>query len=427
MLWNGGSIEALREEVDFARLEVPFFAEHLTRRSGINGVDIRSADDLARILPTQKADYRTNFPGGIIAGCWDIEDPMITRLQSSGSEGDRLVTLIHTFTLADRMSSSVQINPRLHYLMDVPRMKACRYAAPNCSDVECANPNISMEDRILPDGTLVLSVYHDLLSTPPTMLRQAYKEICDYRPNYLYVDPNHLCFLMDFMLGQGLSVKEWGQDFSVLCTYSYLTQNLRRRLRAHLGAAIPVVNVLAMSELGFVALECEHGHLHINNSDFYVELLDDSGRQVPFGQLGELCITTLGDRLSPKIRYLTGDLYTPLDLPCRCGSSFPVVNYIGRRRYSFELPSGKRLAAADIDEIVGDRLWMLQYQCERVRSNQYVFRYIVEGRDVPNDQLGQIRDGLSACLEGAKVRMELTDYIPAEHSGKFLTCRPGLR
>lgn len=415
---SNAPMSSVRDEVEFAHAELPFFRSHLAS-AGVAPADLRTAEDLKRVPFTSKVHYRTHFPTGVVAPGWRIGDPMVTRLQSSGTEGDRLVTLVHTFTLAERMATCLQLNERLRFLVSAERIRTCRYAAPNCSDVECANPNSRMEDRILEDGTLVLPVYHDLLVTPDFMLDRAFAEIREFAPNCLYVDPIHFSHLLAHAQRHGLEHPVW-EGAAVLTSYSLLTRTHRRQLAEALPG-VPVVNVVAMSELGFVAAECTEGRLHLNTVDFFVELLD-AGEDVPAGTAGELCITTIGDRLSPKIRYRTGDLYRAHAEACPCGSALPVAEYLGRLRHSFRRPDGALVTPADVDTVVGDRAWLRNYQLARGSSGRFVFRCI-GSEPPPADELRDIQEALRAALGSDRVRAEATGYIPSERSGKFLTCK----
>src|SRR5690606_3146199 len=160
-----GDIEAAQKEVAFAYEKVPFF------RNGSSPPNWLGAGGMTNVPLTSKVEYRKNFPRGILAEGRSVNDPYVNRMQSSGTSGDRLVSVVHAFKLADRMANCVAVNKRLEFLTKVPRIRTCRYAAPNCCDVECSNPNVGMEDRILQDGTLVRPVHHDFLTTPDRMLR----------------------------------------------------------------------------------------------------------------------------------------------------------------------------------------------------------------------------------------------------------------
>lgn len=269
-----------------------------------------------RELPfTDKEFYRSNYPAGVVARAQvPANDKHVLKSHSSGTGGERLTTVAYTFDLARRMSATTSVFPALRAaLLGLGSQRIARYAAPNCSDVECAAPNSTMESRLLRDGTLVLPVGHDLLATSEAQVAQAMDEIGSYRPDWFYTDATHFAFLIRQYLARGQSPP---RPAAVILTYTLATQVARRQIRDALGVEVPIAEVVSMSELGWVAMDCPLGRLHLNNSAFHIELLDRVGlTPVSRGQIGELVITSLGDRLLPHVRYRTGDLYR-LMTPC---------------------------------------------------------------------------------------------------------------
>lgn len=76
-----------------------------------------------------------------------------------------------------------------------------------------------------------------------------------------------------------------------------------------------------MTEVGAVGFECvaQPGGLHLNESEFIVEVIDpQTGEPLQEGQ-GELVLTNLGRLGSPVFRYRTGDLVRLNLAPCACG------------------------------------------------------------------------------------------------------------
>ena len=413
-----GDINAVKKEIGFAYDKVPFFRNSLTPALAAAIAAITSPADVTQIPATSKVDYRKNFPHGILADGRSVDDAQVSRMQSSGTSGDRLVTVMHSFKLADRMSNCLEVNPDLHFLLDEATIRTCRYAAPNCSDVECSNPYTTMQDRILPDGTLVLPVHHDLLTTPQTMLRVAFDEMHSYRPNLWYVDPMHMTYLI-------LKARELGWEWSVpdklavLLSYAYATQALLRQLREFFGSKTPVAGVVAMSEFGFVGVECDQHTLHLNDKDFYLEF--DNEEDDPDGVF-ELSVTSIGDRLCPHIRYRTNDLYRILP-QCRCGSSMPAVAFEGRRKDVVTLANGKQITPRGLDQIVGAPLWIDVYQLTVQRQSHFVFRYKGNPEHQDAQQLAQLKQQLESWLDTSEVRMEAVEYFPFERGGKFQIIR----
>ncbi|UWU92930.1 phenylacetate--CoA ligase family protein [Bradyrhizobium sp. CB1015] len=411
--------EGARREIEYAYDNVAFFRAHMEVR-GLTPGDIRAPGDMALIPPTRKADYRRNYPAGVLARGYTLNDPKVLRFQSSGNSGERLNSAILLYDLARRQATSLAVNRRFDTLWRPgARPRACRYAPPNCSDVECATGLSSMADRVLADGTLVLPVAHDLLATPPYLVQQALDEIAAHDPEMLVVDPTHLAFLIRRARETGRSIRS-SRKLHVICGYTLLTQVARRQIAAFLGTDVPIADMLGMSELGYLGFECHEGNRHINNQDFYVEFLTPVGPAAP-GSVGELVVTTIGDALLPRIRYATGDLYRLVGTSCSCGSDLPVVRMEGRASQVMHGLDGSMLTPLAVDEIVGEAPFIDVYRFEQDEAGKCVFRYIPGGAaDRQSKQL--LKQNLADALGGAAIELAETRYIPADRSGKFLSC-----
>jgi phenylacetate-CoA ligase len=77
-----------------------------------------------------------------------------------------------------------------------------------------------------------------------------------------------------------------------------------------------------LTEVGATGFTCAAGEVHLNESEFVVEVLDPaSGALSPEGA-GELILTNLGREGSPVFRYRTGDRVRILHDRCACGRTF---------------------------------------------------------------------------------------------------------
>jgi phenylacetate-CoA ligase len=100
------------------------------------------------------------------------------------------------------------------------------------------------------------------------------------------------------------------------------------------GAGIPAVRAriedgwgarafdhAGMTEVGAYGYECaEQAGLHVNESEFVIEVLDPS--TLAPAQEGELVLTNLGRAGSPVFRYRTGDRVRIVETACGCGRTF---------------------------------------------------------------------------------------------------------
>ncbi|AJT69278.1 hypothetical protein T261_7681 [Streptomyces lydicus] len=411
--------DAVREEIAYAFDRTVFFREHM-EANGLRPDDIRDAADFRRIPPTSKVHYRRNFPAGVLAKGYTLNSPNVMRFQSSGTSGDRLNSAILSFDLARRQATAIGVNRRFDELWRPgSRPRICRFAPPNCSDVECATGFSTLEDRTLPDGTLVLTVAHDLLATPEWQIVKALDEIEVYQPDMLVVDPTHFAFLTRWARRLGRRITS-PRTLHMVCGYTLMTRVARRQIEAFMGADLPIGDMIGMSELGYLGFECQDGQRHINNRDFYVEFVRD-GKPVEDGEMGELYVTTVDDGLVPRIRYATGDYFTPLASACGCGSDLPLVRIEGRATHMIRLADGRTVTPGAVDAVIGDAPWIDVYKLEQDRTGACTFRYVANDTAQAADATAlELR--LTEALAPNRVQLEAVDYIATERSGKFQPC-----
>ena len=417
MLSDQATFEAAKSEVDYAYEKTVFFRKHMDE-SQLSPTGIKTREDFRKILPTEKRHYRKNFPAGVLAEGYSLKDKMLYRSQSSGTTGERLQTVEEGWIYMQRAVDSLAPYPGLDsVMMTIPR-KHIRYAAPNCSDVECANPNSTMQDRILSDGTLVLSVYHDMLTTPERILSMNIEEIEEYRPQMYYIDPTHLAFFLRYANKQGYTPPR----APVLTSYSLCTKVSKAQIIRVFGKDAPVIETFAMSEIGWLAAECPLGNVHLNTKSYYMELLCE-GRDAQPGELAELYITTLDNGCTPHIRYKTGDAFRWTGVPCACGSKFPVVYPEGRIRNHLFRDGKPVVTSKEVDDLVGAPEWLDLYKLVQTDENDFLFSFMANEKYAEKME-GYIVDGLFEKLgKEINLRVEKADgYIPTERSGKFLSC-----
>ena len=103
------------------------------------------------------------------------------------------------------------------------------------------------------------------------------------------------------------------------------------RLEAIWGAK--AYSTYASSEIISSFCECtaqRGGHLHPELA--VVEIVDDQGKRVPAGEVGEVVVTPLKIESMPFVRFRTGDLSFLIDEPCSCGrTSVRLGPILGRK------------------------------------------------------------------------------------------------
>lgn len=168
-----------------------------------------------------------------------------------------------------------------------------------------------------------------------------HRELIRHRPRLLEGYVGALLEFADFLERHGLHVPE---PTAVATTAAPLTAPARARLEAVFGA--PVHDEYRGSEFGWMAGECaQQDGLHIFADVRRIEVVDEKGFPSPPGQLGDLVVTDLRNRVFPLIRYRTGDRGILRSEPCPCGLSLPMMEQPqGRTIDVLHLPSGTALA-----------------------------------------------------------------------------------
>lgn len=124
---------------------------------------------------------------------------------------------------------------------------------------------------------------------------------------------------------------------AVLTVGTALGEEVRTAASQMLGAQ--VYNMYASTELGYVALGgpgCE-GWLHV----------DEGGHIVETGAGNELIITDLNNRVTPMLRYATGDVAWLEHRRCPCGREGLMLKPRGRKEKFLETAAGGRLYEAE--------------------------------------------------------------------------------
>lgn len=175
----------------------------------------------------------------------------------------------------------------------------------------------------------------------------------DFRTTALVGTPSYALHLAEV-------IEEMGIDRSSLSLRVGLfgaersSERMRSEIESRLG--IIATDNYGLSEVmgPGVSGECEHRcGMHINEDHFLVELIDpDTLKPVPYGQQGELVITTLTKEGLPLLRYRTRDLTTLNPGPCRCGRTTVRMSKITGRTDDMLIIRGVNLFPSQIEEIL---------------------------------------------------------------------------
>jgi phenylacetate-CoA ligase len=116
-----------------------------------------------------------------------------------------------------------------------------------------------------------------------------------------------------------------------------------------------VFSTYGVTELANSLCECQAGQGgHLHDSQLYMEVLDDAGRPVTDGEVGELVATTFGVEGMPVVRYRTGDCAALHRGPCACGRTTPRIGPIVGRKNQCLKYKGATLFPSTLQAVLED-------------------------------------------------------------------------
>ena len=142
----------------------------------------------------------------------------------------------------------------------------------------------------------------------------------DYRTTAIIGTPSYALHIAEVMAEMDIDPKSLHLKLGLFGGGPF-SERMRQEIESRLNIA--ATDNYGISEVmgPGVSGECEHTcGMHINEDHFLVELIDpDTLEHVPFGEQGELVVTTLTKEGMPLLRYRTRDLTTLMPEPCKCG------------------------------------------------------------------------------------------------------------
>lgn len=377
-----------QEMLQWAVRGTGFYADHYAR-AGVDVSAVRDWDDWEALPVIDRSvvkEHADAFPSAEAVGA------AVREAKTGGSTGQPLRTMqdarVPTLALAWRMYSWWGVRP----WDDLARVGRWGFGRTD---------NLKNALQWWPSRQAYLDA--GLLSQDS--MRAFHRRVQRIRPALLEGYVGSMLELADFLEAEGLRVPPLR---AVATTAAPLTASVRQRLEGFFGA--PVYDEYRCSEFGWVAGECaERNGLHLFADVRLVEVVDEHGRSLPPGEVGDLVVTDLTNRVFPLVRYKVGDRGALTGESCPCGVTLPLMRQPeGRSTDVLRLPSGKA---------IGHRLMaMFSGHPESVRLFQIHQRadHSIVVRVVP----GPVRDGqahVEAAVEDLRRRIGYEVPVSTEY------------
>ncbi len=306
-------LERLRHMVEKAYDRVPFYKKKFDE-AGIRPSDITSLSDIEKIPFTTKNDMREEYPFGLFA------EPMKNVVRVHASSGTTGKPVVAGYTKSDLDNWSTAI--------------ARLATAAGVSDEDVAQ--ISFGYGLFTGG---FGLHYGLEKIGTTIVPMSsgntQKQIMlmqDFGTTALIATPSYAMYISEVIEEMQLPKSNFKLKYGLFGSEG-MSEEMRATLEKRFGALVTTNYGLTEVSGPGVSGECEYKcGQHINEDMFYVEIIDpNTGKVLPYGEKGEVVITTLTKEAMPVLRYRTRDISYLIPEPCRCGrTTWRLANIEGR-------------------------------------------------------------------------------------------------
>ncbi|MDH7498920.1 MAG: phenylacetate--CoA ligase [candidate division NC10 bacterium] len=314
--------------------KVPFYRQAFERQGLLPG-DIQSLEDLRKLPFTTKADLRDSYPYGMFA----VPLREVVRIHSSsGTTGKPTVV---GYTRNDLLNWS-DLVARFLTSGGVTREDVVQ---------------ISFGYGLFTGGFgLHYGAERIGASVIPVSAGNTRRQIMimqDFKTTALVCTPTYALYLAEVMSEMGVDPRSLSLRVGLFGSEPW-SESMRQQIEERLG--ILATDNYGLSEIigPGVAGECEIKEgLHLFEDHFIPEIIDPSTQEVlPYGQEGELVLTTLTKEAFPLIRYRTGDITSLNPAPCRCGRTLVRMARVSGRTDDMLIIRGVNVYPSQIEQIL---------------------------------------------------------------------------
>jgi phenylacetate-CoA ligase len=294
-------LERLKTQAANVYEVVPFYRQRFMEQ-GVTPQAIRSLADLARLPFTYKRDFRDNYPLGLAA----VPKERIVRIHASSGTTGKPTVVAYTAGDIDLWS---EIMARTITAGGVTKHDIVH----NAYGYGLFTGGLGFHYGAERIGAMVIPVSGGVTKRQIMLIQ-------DLGSTVLCCTPSYALYLAEAAQEMGADLRETALRVGIFGAEPW-SERMRREIEAKLG--LKALDIYGLSEIigPGVSVECEQQcGLHIFEDHFLPEIVDPgTGLPLPWGQRGELVLTTLTKEALPVIRYRTGDITSLNAETCACG------------------------------------------------------------------------------------------------------------
>ena len=327
-------LERLKHMVEKAYNNVPFYKQKLDE-AGVKPSDIQTLKDVAKLPFTTKNDMREQYPYGLFA------EPMknIVRIHaSSGTTGKPVVAGYTKSDLANWSNAIARI-----------------VTAAGVTDEDIAQ--VSFGYGLFTGG---FGLHYGLekvgATLGPMSSGNTQKQIMlmqDFGTTALIATPSYAMYISEVIEEMEIPKSNFKLKYGLFGAEG-MSEEMRRTLEKRFGAKVTTNYGLTEVCGPGVSGECEYQNgQHINEDMFLIEIIDPKTEEVlPYGEKGEVIITTLTKEAMPVLRYRTRDISYLIPEPCQCGRTTYRLAPIQGRTDDMLIIKGVNVFPSQIESVI---------------------------------------------------------------------------
>lgn len=327
-------LQRLQQTVAKVYEHVPFYRKSFNDL-GLKPDAINSLDDLQYLPFTTKQDLRDNYPFGMFA----VPQEEVVRLHaSSGTTGKPTVV---GYTSNDIVAWSDLMARAL-----VMAGGSKKDVVQNAYGYGLFTGGMGIHYGAERMGATVVPISGG--NTPRQLMLMQ-----DFGTSILTCTPSYALYLAEEMVRAGIDPTDLKLRIGIFGAEPW-SDRMRSQLEAKLH--LTALDVYGLSEVigPGVAMECpEKQGMHIFEDHFIAEIIDpETGKRLPYGQPGELVITSLTKEALPIIRYRTRDITVLYDEVCACGRTCVKMERVTGRTDDMLIIRGVNVFPSQIESVL---------------------------------------------------------------------------